>query len=58
MLRNQLSETEAAARIASQLSIEKKKVRGDIIFDNQGTIADLTRQIDAWVQHFQETEQS
>jgi len=58
MLRNQLSETEAAARIASQLSSEKKKVRGDIIFDNQGTITDLTRQIDAWVQHFQETEQS
>lgn len=56
MLRNDLSEAEAALRIASQLSIEKKKVRADIVFDNQGSIEDLTQQIDAWVNRFLEAQ--
>lgn len=52
MLRNQLSEAEADLRIASQLPIEKKKVRADVVFDNQGSVADLIQQIDAWVEDF------
>ena len=49
MARNQLSEQEAQQRIDSQLSIEKKKQRADIVFDNQGTIAQLNQQIDDWL---------
>lgn len=52
MLRNQLSEAEADLRIASQLPIEKKKVRADVVFDNQGSVADLIQQIDAWIEDF------
>ena len=48
MARNQLTEQEAQQRIDSQLSIEKKKQRADIVFDNQGTIAQLNQQIDDW----------
>ena len=42
-------EQEAQQRIDSQLSIEKKKQRADIVFDNQGTIAQLNQQIDEWL---------
>lgn len=38
MKRDQLSQEAAVARIASQLSIEKKRLLADVIIDNSGTI--------------------
>lgn len=45
MTRNDLTEEEALARIASQLSIEEKKARADVVIDNNGSLADLERRI-------------
>jgi len=45
MKRNNLDEQGALARIASQLSIEDKKGRADVVIDNNGTPADLERRI-------------
>ncbi|WP_373501102.1 dephospho-CoA kinase [Desulfococcus sp.] len=42
MERNHLSEADAMARIRSQISIEEKKKRADILIDNSGTL-DQTR---------------
>jgi dephospho-CoA kinase len=38
MKRNRLSEAEATARIRSQIPIEEKKKRADILIDNSGTL--------------------
>lgn len=40
MRRNHLSEAEAMARIRSQIPIEEKKRRADILIDNSGTLAE------------------
>lgn len=54
MLRDRLTETEAMQRIASQMSIEEKKTRGDLIFDNQGSPLETQKQVIDWLkgQHF------
>lgn len=49
MARNQLTEKEAKQRIASQLSVEKKKQLADIVFDNNGTKEQLTTQVEKWL---------
>jgi dephospho-CoA kinase len=49
MKRDQLTKEEAQQRIDSQLSIEEKRQRADIIFDNQGTIAELESQVQEWL---------
>jgi dephospho-CoA kinase len=49
MKRDQLTKEEAQQRIDSQLSIEEKRQRADIIFDNQGTIAELEAQVQEWL---------
>lgn len=50
MARDSLSVKEALQRVNSQWSIEEKKEKADIVFDNQGTIEDLERQISQWLE--------
>lgn len=45
MKRNQMDEQTANIRIASQMSIEEKKEKADVVLANTGTIEDLERQI-------------
>lgn len=49
MKRDDLTVQEAEQRLASQWSIEDKKARADILFDNQGSIEKLNAQVDAWL---------
>ncbi len=49
MKRDNLSLEEASKRIKSQLSMEEKRRRADIFFDNQGTIQQLQEQITSWL---------
>ncbi len=47
--RNHLAEDLARQRVASQLSLEEKKQRADVVIDNRGSLADTIRQVDrAW----------
>lgn len=49
MKRNNYDEQTAKIRIASQLSLEAKKKKADIVIDNSGKMEDSLRQIDnAW----------
>lgn len=51
MERNQLSRNEASARIGSQMDIEEKKLKADIVIDNSGDAEQTKRQIDEfWLQ--------
>lgn len=45
MHRNSLSETEALARIRSQLTIEEKRRRADYVIDNAGTVEQTKEQV-------------
>ncbi|KKJ71238.1 dephospho-CoA kinase, partial [Enterococcus faecium MRSN 4777] len=49
MKRNQLTLEQAQQRISSQLPIEEKKQRADILFDNNGTKEILVGQIENWL---------
>lgn len=46
MARNQLSETEAQSRIASQMALSEKCKRADFLLDNSSTLEALFTQID------------
>ncbi|MED5015812.1 dephospho-CoA kinase [Paenibacillus chibensis] len=46
MNRNQLTAEEAVARINSQMDIEEKKRKADVIIDNSGSAEETQRQID------------
>lgn len=46
MNRNQLTAEEAEARINSQMDIEEKKRKADVIIDNSGSAEETQRQID------------
>lgn len=48
--RDQISPVEAQKKIASQLSIEEKARLTDLIFDNQGSKAETSRQVLAWLE--------
>lgn len=48
-IRDQLSEADAVKRIASQLSLEEKRVLADVIFDNQGSKAETKAQVALWL---------
>lgn len=48
--RDHLNEKEALQRIASQLSIEKKKELADIVIDNSQTIEKTNEQVANWLQ--------
>lgn len=52
MKRDHLNEEDALKRIHSQLDIEEKKKRADIIFDNQGTQEKTREQVMAWLSKF------
>ena len=47
MERNHLSEVEAQERIASQMPLEAKRSRVDLVIDNNGDLADLYAQLNA-----------
>lgn len=49
MRRNQYTKQEALSRIDSQLSIEEKRKRATVLFDNQGTIQQLYQQVEQWL---------
>ena len=49
MKRNQLTLEQAQQRISSQLPIEEKKQRADILLDNNGTKEELVEQIENWL---------
>ena len=49
MRRNQYTKQEALSRIDSQLSIEEKRKRATVLFDNQGTIQQLYHQVEQWL---------
>lgn len=53
MSRNQLSEQEAAARIASQLPLAIKEQGADAVIDNNGTIEEAEKQVDAVLQKWE-----
>ena len=49
MKRNQYTKQEALSRMDSQLSIEEKRKRATVLFDNQGTIQQLYHQVEQWL---------
>lgn len=49
MNRNRLDADEAARRMKSQLSIEKKKELADFVIDNSGTIVETEKQVNEWL---------
>lgn len=49
MERDELTVQQARDRIASQLPIEEKKARADIVIDNSQTIADTYEQVQNWL---------
>lgn len=49
MRRNDLTETEATNRIKSQLSLEEKRQRADLVFDNRGSVEETTNQVIQWL---------
>ncbi len=49
MTRNGLSREDAVARIASQMSIDEKRARADLVVDTSGTMAETIESVDmAW----------
>lgn len=50
MARNHLSEQEAHDRITSQMSLEEKKSRADIVIDNNGTLSETYQQVEKWLE--------
>ncbi|MFM7204387.1 MAG: dephospho-CoA kinase [Myxococcota bacterium] len=50
MKRNNLSEADARARINSQLSLEEKKARADVVIDNGGSFEETRRQVEVLLQ--------
>jgi dephospho-CoA kinase len=53
MTRNQLTEEQALQRIASQMPVSEKKARADIVFDNQGSLAETQKQVTDWLKQKQ-----
>lgn len=49
MKRNGFDEEEARRRIASQMSIEDKRLRADYVIDNSGTLTETEQQVDELV---------
>jgi len=46
MTRNNLSESEATQRIASQMSIEEKRKRAHYVIDNSGELRETQKQVE------------
>jgi dephospho-CoA kinase len=49
MKRDNLTRTEAKQRVDSQLSIEQKRQRANIVFDNQKTVEETKKSVDKWI---------
>lgn len=49
MERDHLTKTQAQQRIASQMSIEEKKLKADIVFDNQNSIQETEKDVKKWI---------
>lgn len=56
MSRNGFTEEEAKSRIASQMDLEEKKNRSDIVFDNNATKEALYKQIDGFLSKLENAE--
>lgn len=54
MERNQMDESTATIRIDSQMSIEEKRKKSDIVLDNSTTIEALYKQVDARLEELNE----
>ncbi|TDM38503.1 dephospho-CoA kinase [Macrococcoides canis] len=52
MKRNELSESEADARINSQMSMEEKRNKADILIDNCHDLEALYQQLDTLIEHY------
>lgn len=50
MARNQLSIQEAKNRLASQMPIEEKRKRADLVIDNNGSVSKTYKQLDNWLE--------
>ena len=50
MARDQLSLNEAIKRIHAQMSLEIKKDRADVVFDNSTSKEDLKKQIESFIE--------
>lgn len=48
MERDQLTQRQAQQRMDSQMSIEKKKQKADIVFDNQKSIQETEKMVEQW----------
>lgn len=53
MKRDQISKKEAQQKITSQLPIEEKKQRADVIFDNQEEVVSIFQQVTSWLKENQ-----
>ncbi|MCF1684901.1 dephospho-CoA kinase [Tetragenococcus halophilus] len=53
MKRDRITEKQAQKKVASQLPIEEKKKRADIIFDNQESLSSIRQQIFSWLKERQ-----
>ncbi|MGO4529296.1 dephospho-CoA kinase [Paenibacillus sp. 2TAF8] len=51
MSRDQMSRSDAEARIAAQMDIERKKERADIVIDNSGSWAQTEQQLQSFLTH-------
>ncbi|HLQ40763.1 MAG TPA: dephospho-CoA kinase [Tetragenococcus sp.] len=49
MKRDQISRSQAQQKIDSQWSLESKKQKADIVFDNQGTVEQTQNQVVEWL---------
>ena len=49
MARNRFTEEEALSRIRSQMPLDEKKERSDVVFDNNGSVEALYKQIDRFL---------
>ena len=56
MTRNGFSEEEAKSRIASQMNLDEKKRRSDVVFDNNTTKEALYKQIDGFLSKLNDEE--
>lgn len=56
MTRNGFSEEEAKSRIASQMNLDEKKRRSDVVFDNNTTKEALYQQIDGFLSKLNDEE--
>lgn len=53
MTRDGLSAAEAKKRIASQMPIEEKRQRADVLIDNSGSVEETEKQLRNWLESYQ-----